>query len=205
MTAPALPTEVELREAARAVDAAALDVAKAHGALFIDGGPGSVEFRHDINEARAHVYDAHERLNEASSALRTAIRAALDKRGEVSAASAASARALGGDGEPVACPECAARKPDDGDWWARQVLKAKSLAALKSIAEGWPMSRPAATGAAGDVVGGEPFEVVALFEYTAWADSATGKMMLEKPLSHLEAFAAGMKRGAELAKMENQK
>lgn len=36
------------------------------------------------------------------AALRTAIRAALDKRGEVSAASSASARALGGDGEPVA-------------------------------------------------------------------------------------------------------
>ena len=33
--------------------------------------------------------------------LRTAIRAALDKRGEVSPAAGASARALGGDGEPV--------------------------------------------------------------------------------------------------------
>ena len=45
--------------------------------------------------------------------------------------------------DAVPCPECAARKPDDGDWWARQVEKATSLAALKSIAAGWPMTRPA--------------------------------------------------------------
>lgn len=60
-------------------------------------------------------------------ALRTAIRAALGKRGEVSAASAASARALGGDGEPVAwaverindgvlCDISRHRAPLDRDW-----------------------------------------------------------------------------------------
>lgn len=34
------------------------------------------------------------------------------------------------------------RHRNDGDWWARLVLKAKSLADLKGIAIGWPSSCP---------------------------------------------------------------
>ena len=57
----------------------------------------------------------------------------------------------------------------DGDWWARHVLEATDLAALKSIAEGWPMSRPAPRDAARDAIAAERDRCAALLRQMAIA------------------------------------
>ena len=55
--------------AMRELDALALLIAKAHGALFIDDGPGSVAFRADLNAARALTHDAYEKIESVRAAI----------------------------------------------------------------------------------------------------------------------------------------
>ena len=64
--------------AMRELDALALLIAKAHGALFIDGGPGSVAFRADLNAARALTHDAYEKIESVRAAIRALPPAPVD-------------------------------------------------------------------------------------------------------------------------------
>ena len=76
--APAPADDASGAEAMRELDAMALLIAKAHGALFIDGGPGSVAFRADLNAARALTHDAYEKIESVRAAIRALPPAPVD-------------------------------------------------------------------------------------------------------------------------------